>query len=159
MHLWFASGAFAGPSVTVVENDGMVRASVVVGAPYAEVLAMVRDPSETAAMSPEGTFQVAPAAAGCFDIEFTARTWLASVWHRSLSCPTSSGMRMSLVESDTFRALSSEWAVRSLSTGTEVSYTYRADLAVPVPAWIVRRATREAIVDLMLRVAARFDTG
>jgi hypothetical protein len=147
--------ALAG-DVAVEEVGDLVRATVVVAAPISDVLALIRNPTATAALCDQGDFTVAPAANGCFDVSFALEHSLVAVAYRALSCPTASGMRTELVQSDTFRTLDSEWTVRPVAAGTEISYSYRAELSLPLPGWLVRRSTLGEISSVMDALAARF---
>jgi hypothetical protein len=147
--------ALAG-DIAVEEVGDLVRATVVVAAPVSDVLALIRNPTATASLCDQGDFTVAPAENGCFDVSFALQQGLVAVAYRALSCPTASGMRTELVQSDTFRKLNSEWTVRPVAAGTEIAYSYRAELSLPLPSWLVRRSTLGEISNVMDELAARF---
>lgn len=157
MIAWTAIAGWAVDPVTLSEVGGSFRATVVVAAPLADVLVLIQNPQATAALASDGEFTVSPVGGGCFRVNFELDSWLTSFGYLALSCPTPTGMRAELIASDTFRALQSEWRVRSVEGGTEVAYAFSAELDLPLPGWMIRRATRNEITAVMNRLVARLE--
>lgn len=151
----FASVFAATPSVTT-DDAGVVHARMVVAAPPAEVLALVRDPDALHRLSDEGSTVTNTPDGSCYRIAYALDTPIATVAYTARGCPTPTGFETKLEHSDSFRAMTSRWSVREVPDGSEVSYTYAADVSLPVPGFIVRRSTHSAIAKVMTKVAAAF---
>lgn len=152
--LAFALAAAAAPAV-FTDAAGVVRATVTVPAPPEQALALVRDPLATHRLGGgEGQLTATPAS-GCLDLGYRLDNPIATVAYTAKACPTPGGLRTDLVRSDSFRALKSEWVVRAVPGGSELTYTYSADLNVPAPDWMIRRRTESSITAMMTAVAAK----
>lgn len=156
MFIWLVVRGWAAEPEVSTDDAGVVHARVVVSAPVADVLALVRDPQAMHALGGDGSVLKSTPDAPCFRIDYALETTIANVAYVARACPTARGFKTDLVSSESFRSMSSEWTVQEVPAGTEVVYTYRADVALPVPGFIVRRGTQSAITKMMTRVAARF---
>lgn len=152
--MWLWSAALAAP--LVVENGDAIRVTVVVPAPLADVLAVIRDPRQTTALYGRGEFQLVPRADGCFDQRFADDYGIMSVSYLALACPNPAGATTLLVQSDSYSEMAFGWEGRAVADGTEIAYWYRAALNAPIPRWMVRRSVRSASVELVERLAERF---
>lgn len=156
--MWlFSASAVAAPP-TIIENGDEIRVSVVVQAPLDRVLGFLRDPRNPAALY-DGKITFAAREDGCFDQRFEASYGVMAVSYLALTCPTASGTRSQLVQSDSFEDLAFRWEAVPLDSGIEIAYTYRGVLKLPIPKWMVRRSTRNATVELVERVAATLTQG
>jgi carbon monoxide dehydrogenase subunit G len=155
--MWFLSrlASAADPQVEM-DEAGVVRATAVVSAPPEQVLALLRDPASLHAVSGDEGKMSAVLNAGCFDVSYELDEVLADVQYTARACPTATGMRSDVVKSNVFRRMYSEWRVREVAGGTELSYEYKAELSLPVPDWMVRKRTKGAIAEMMARVASKF---
>lgn len=154
---WIAV-ATAGAPVVATDASGIVRARAVVSASSSEVLALVRDPSTMHAISGDsGTLTSVPSGS-CFAISYHRSSVMGPIAYTSRACPTAQGIRSELVESETFRQMTSEWTVRATPAGTEISYIYQADVSLAVPTFLLRRSTEAAITEMMTHLVARLDS-
>jgi hypothetical protein len=156
MSLWMVSFAVAAPPISLVENGDELRVSAVVDAPLDAVVEFLRDPRLPAALSDTGDVHIVPRADGCFDHTFHMSYGVLALGYFAQSCPTASGSSTRLVSSDSFRELAFRWDARTVPTGTEISYTYRAVLDLPLPDWVIRQSTRKATIKVVERVAEQF---
>lgn len=153
---WVAA-ALAGEPVLETDAQGVVRGTVVVSAPLDRTLALVRDPARVLAVSGDGgTLRTAPDG-DCLVLDYALDTLFADVAYRARGCPTDAGFRAELVESRSFRAMRYEWSARATPDGTELRYEYHADVALPVPSFVVRQQTERALRDTLRRVGAALD--
>ncbi len=145
----------AEPSVATNEA-GVVHAVAVVPRPPGEVLAFIQDPNAVHAASGDAGKLKAVPNAGCYDVTYTLANVVANVSYLAHACPTQNGFRSDVVESPTFRSQKAEWSVRPVAGGAEVTYVYEADIALPLPKWLIRHRTESAIRAMMTRIAAKF---
>ena len=144
----------AAPTVSTDAN-GVVHATAIVAAPPEKPLALISDPLAMHAIGTgDGTLTATPNNA-CFDLRYRYEATLATVAYTARACPTSTGFRTDLVQSDSFAAMSSEWVVRAVPGGTELVYTYRQDLNIPVPDWMIRKRTEASVTTLMTGLVAK----
>jgi hypothetical protein len=154
--MWWIPQAWAAAPVTYVEEAGVVRASVVVPVALDVVVPYLRNPHETVKLSHDGQFTVKDRPDGCWDYAFEANYGWIGVSYEALSCPTATGQDAKMVKSESFTEMAFQWSARTVPTGTEVTYTYKAVSTLPVPAWMMRRSTKSSIVGVMERFAARY---
>lgn len=155
--MWILSltASFAGEPVISTDDSGVVRATALVAAPPADALKLIRDPLAIHALSSdEGALKSQPDG-DCFALSYERSSPFGVVTYRARACPTASGMRSDLVQSDSFRSMTSVWTVKETAQGTEISYLYDADLSIAVPSFLVRRSTESAITKMMARIVAR----
>lgn len=145
------------PEVTT-DDAGVVRASVVVSATPSEALALLRDPEAMHRLSQDGSTLASTPDGSCFRIDYALDTAVGDVAYTGRGCPTATGFETKLVKSESFRSMTSVWTVREVPAGTEVSYVYQADVALPVPGFIVRRSTQSAITKVITKVAAALES-
>lgn len=154
-----ASAGDAAPIEAVSDAAGEVTTRALTAASAAEALALVRDPLLVHRISgDDGVLTAAPASelgAGCLRLTYARTSLVGKVAYTAKACPTDNGIRCDLLDSSTFRAMSSQWTVRDVPGGAELTYVYRADVALPVPAFIVRRSTEAAVAEMMTRVVER----
>lgn len=149
---WFVPALAAEVSVA---PDGAMTSTVVVSASAEAALALLRDPLAVHTLSADpGTLRATPDGA-CTRIAYERSTFVGPVAYTARGCPTESGYRTDLTESASFSRMTTEWRVRPVPGGAEVTYRYDADVTAPVPDFIVRRSTVAAVGDLMDRLVAR----
>ncbi|MEQ1502338.1 MAG: SRPBCC family protein [Myxococcota bacterium] len=156
--VWVVPSPAAEPTVST-DDAGVVRATAIVSAPVADALALVRDPDAVHRLSGDGATLTATPDGGCYRLAYALDTAIADVAYTARACPTADGFRSDLTESEAFRSMASEWTVRAVPGGTELTYVYRADVALPLPRFVIRRSTERAITEMMARVVARLDGG
>ncbi len=153
--LAFALAASAAAPAVSTDANGVVHATAVVSASPEKALALIRDPMAMHALGTgEGTLTATPSNA-CFDVRYLYETTLATVAYTARGCPTATGFRTDLVQSDSFAAMSSEWVVRAVPGGTELAYTYRQDLNLPVPDWMIRKRTEASVTAVITGLIAK----
>lgn len=148
------SGAFASEGQVRTEADGTVRGELVVPVPLSEALAVLQDPLVMHQLSRDGgELRVTPGTA-CSVLEYELGGMIP-VHYTARGCRTSAGFRTEVVDSRTFKSMVSEWQAQPVPEGTALVYTWKADLAIPVPAFVVRPSTEAAIQRLLEGVAGR----
>lgn len=156
--------AFAGdaaPIEAVSDDAGVVTTRALTAASSERALALIRDPALVHRISgDDGVLTATPASelgAGCVRLTYARSSLVGKVAYTAKACPTAAGIRCDLIDSTTFRAMSSEWTVREAPGGAELTYVYHADVALPVPAFVIRRSTEAAVAEMMTRVVERLD--
>ena len=134
---------------------GTVHASAVVPATPAVALALVRDPVAVLKLSGEAGTLAAKPTATCYDVAYALENILINVAYTARACQTVTGVRSQLVQSDSFKQMSTEWTVREVPGGSELVYTYTAELNVPVPNWLIRKRTEASIATMMQAVVGK----
>ncbi len=131
--------AFAVEPVTTVSENGTVEVRTLVSASEAEIRALLSDPMASARLAP-GFMSMSTAPQGaCLHLNVAVAGPLDAISYTALRCPTATGWRTSLLESDTLTAMDAEWSVTPRADGTEVVYRLRSDVSMPVPSFLVRR--------------------
>lgn len=156
--MWMFTAALAAPALNVVQSGDAVTVTTVVPAPVADVQAFLRDPRWLVEASKAGQLAFTPRADGCFDQRFSASYGIMAVGYTALTCPTDTGAKTTLVSSDSFSDLAIGWDARPSASGTQISYTYRAVMDVPIPSWVIRRFARSESEDIVGKLVARFST-
>lgn len=131
--------AFADEPTTTVSDNGTVEVRTVVSVPEAQVRALLADPMASARLAP-GFVSMSTAPEGnCLHLNMAVSGPMSDIEYTALRCPTATGWRTSLLQSDTLTAMVAEWSVAPKGGGTEVVYRLRSDVKMPVPRFLVRR--------------------
>lgn len=148
----------ADPSVSV-GSDGTIVARVHVPANEAQVREALSDPVKAGQLSPE-VLSVASTPSGTCEV-VTVQT--QGAWdplnYRGMRCPTETGWRTTLLDSDDFSALDVEWKLVAAEGGTDVEYRVKTEVDLAVPQSLVRkgmeRSARNTLLSLLERVVGR----
>jgi hypothetical protein len=153
---WGLAAASEGRVAT--EADGTVRGELVVNVTVEEALALLQDPQAMHQLSGDGgALRVSPGP-DCAGLEYQLGG-VIPVHYKARGCKTAGGFRTEVIESRTFKSMVAEWRAQPTAEGTALVYTWKADLAIPVPAFVVRRSTEAAIQRLLDGLAARLKRG
>jgi len=134
--LWWVFGAAlaAEPQVSI-GDDGLLHGAMVIEAPPEAVLAVLEDAERMAGWSKDvlAFDPVGEPAGGCQVYAGKTRGLWSPLTYKTKRCRTTEGFRDTLVESDSFSVMSSEWKVRARGDHTAVDYTGDLELSFPVP--------------------------
>jgi len=150
--------AFATDSEVEVEVDaaGAVVGRMFVPAPAADVREVVGDPVALGRLSPD-VVSVSPEQSGpCVNVTTETKGLFRTLFMKSRRCPTVDGWQDSLVQSDDFSAYSSQWSLREVAGGTEVTVRTYTEVDLPVPTSVVqghqKRSVGEVLENLLYKV-------
>ena len=155
--LLVASSATAGPDSAafqaIIDDDGAVIGTVTVASPPDAARAKVTDPAWVASVGDDSTsVKVSAQDGGCSILDYVSEHPIATATYRVRQCPTATGVSATLVESDSFSTYEQSWSVTPDGTGSALRYRLNVVSTLPVPKWIVRKATRGSVERLMQRV-------
>lgn len=132
-------------STPTVEADGTVRIEMMVSSTPAEVRAILEDPVRACKLSPDVATATRGATSGpCTELNVSARAPGSTLDYRSSRCRTATGWRESLVESDAFTRMDSEWTVESTEAGTKVVLRVRTAVT-GLPDFLVRSSVTRSV--------------
>lgn len=148
--------AWAGDVDVTVDDDGTVLGRVELSAPVDEVRSLLGDPermnrvlkseSQTE-ISQQGdcilqkTHQPHPIAA----VDFVIRT-----------CPTTTGWKTTLVESDDIERMDVEWKLAPMASGTAVTYSLDVESTMVLPDFVERGALKRSATKTLEALVAHF---
>lgn len=137
--------------------DDAVAAEGLVQADPAQVRALLADYSQIAAMSPELLeYRVEPAPP-CSLVHITTKGLSAPMHYTVRRCPTETGFRETLVESDGgVEQMVTEWTVAPAEEGSRVRLTVLARVA-HVPQILVNQGTRRSIGNLVRKIGEKLN--
>ena len=155
--LLFALGSRANEPVADISTSATVLHQYL-DATETDVRAILADARTSTELAPEVlNVQEAPSGS-CSLLDVTTRGPGSPMHYRALRCPTAWGWRTSLVSSDDFHSLETEWHVTPTRSGTAVTYRVQGELKKPIPEFLVRRglerSARATLENLRDRIAA-----
>lgn len=137
-------------------SDGSVQVRTVIAAGDAtpeEIRAIVLDPVRCGQLVPDVVrTEVVARRGACEELVTTTRVPGSTLDYRSLRCRTQEGSQESLIESDYMTSFRSEWEVRQVEGGTEVTIRIRTTLNLPVPSAMVRMGLQTSMKTTMLNL-------
>jgi hypothetical protein len=147
--------AAAAPEVRV-DDDGFVRATVVLDASPSEVRALLADGAAMAETSPEVLDARATTAGTCERLDLDVRGLFTPFSVTTLRCPTADGWTERLLDARVFTAWDARWTLAPLADGrTRVDAAIRTEVALPVPASLVQARTAASLRRSLDRLVAR----
>lgn len=153
---WLAASALAfGADPTITQlADHKVLGAIVVAVPVEQVRAVLADPRNIARIDNNGTSVKLLGDRGrCQAIRTTVDNPIASISYDAEVCPIHDGWHTRLVLSDDLRAFESTWQVRAHGNGqTQVQYEVRTIPDLPIPQFIVDRATRSSVDSMLVKM-------
>lgn len=151
MLLWFTI-ASAAPTVTMTD-DNYFRGRIEVTADPATVRALIADPVKLSQIDASGTqVEVVERQGECVVIKSVSANAIKTVEYKTRQCPTSTGVEGKLVESNAFKAYRNEYVVTPTANGTRIEYQLDMDANVMVPQFVINRATRKGVENLLSRL-------
>ena len=161
MPLWvgFVLLARADDPTVATEADGTLVGRIFVPADESVVRSFLANPIDAIRLSPEVTEAQSTAEGGCAVVTVEAQGPWDALHYRARLCPTESGWRSTLLESEDFQRLDVEWQLEPTSGGTAVEYRVRSEIDLGIPQFLVRggteRSIRGTLLALVHRVAGR----
>lgn len=145
----------ADPTInTTNTSDGGVEVQMVIPATEAQVRAALADPVQAGRFTPDVVgVRVVQVQGNCDDVVTTTRVMGATMDYRSMRCHTSNGIKDTLIESSFMESYSTEWSLRTVEGGTEVTLHIRNILNLPVPTAIVRAGMASSMKTTLLNLA------
>lgn len=142
------------------DADGMARVFVVVPDGELAVRAALFDPEAAAALPPEVLAVHTIATGKCVTLGVTVKGAWDPLRYTTQRCPTVTGYRYQLLQSDTITRYEAEWSLLPhVGGGTEVTYRIRTEVDLPVPNSIIRQnvliSAKDTVLALIKRVTAR----
>lgn len=132
--------ALAQDPTETVDPSGIVTVACTVAAPEATVREALSDPVAVAYWSGQTLSAVATPSGPCAKLGMKVSGAFSPIHLDVLSCPTRTGWKLSLLESDTVTSFGAEWTVQAVDAShTRVSYAVHSDVNLPVPDSLVRK--------------------
>lgn len=151
------TGAERVPEVTL--TNGLVTGRLVLDAPLARVRAVLADSASVAAHSPDVLGATAALDGACDRVDLRVRGLFAPFTVTTARCQRADGWSERLVESSVFSVWQGDWTLTEVSGGTEVVYTIRTELDLPVPRSLVEHRTVRALEHNLAALADAVDAG
>ena len=154
----FTSSAHAGDPVVQVEDSGVVVGRIVVDAPRDQVLTEV--PNMSASTNDPAVLSVSFTPDGpCRNYLRKTKGLWSPLQMQTRLCPTATGWREFLTQSDDFDAYTVEWNLSDRGNGTTVELRVHSDPNIAVPAALVRQnmvgSVRGTLLDLLQRMVSK----
>ena len=146
------------PSVTQ-QPDHKVAGRVVVAASVETVRAALADPRTIARIDNNGTqVQLLGEEGRCTRTRTTVANPIASIAYESTVCPIAGGWHTRLLRSDDLKEFESTWRVVGRADGqTEIHYEVRTIPDLPIPQFVVDRATRASVHSMLINMRVHFE--
>lgn len=147
------------PSVTVDQSGSVVVGRTLLAAPSAQVKKAIQQVS-AAEMSSPSVLDVTKIRDGaCEQITRKTRGVFSPLVMNTRRCPTQTGWREFLVQSDDFNAYEMNWVVREgVAGGTQVELHVKTELSLGVPQSLVNAAgvksVRQTLEDVLRNLLA-----
>ena len=153
MLTWLAI-AQAAPTVTMTD-DNYFRGTIEVAADPKTVRTLHADPVAVSKIDASGTeVTVLERQGECVVIESVSANAIKTVRYKTRQCPTSTGIEGKLVEGNAFKSYRNEYIVTPTDKGSRIEYQLDLVADVMVPQFVINRATRKGVVNLLSRLEA-----
>jgi len=158
--LWLSVASSTEPTVQQLA-DHKVSGTVIVAAPLERVQSVLSDPRYIAKIDDNGTVvTILGNKAACQSIRTTVDNPIASISYDAEVCPIAGGWRTRLVQSDDLQAFESTWKLSAAEDGkTTVQYDVRTIPDIPVPQFVVDRATRSSVHSMLVKLRKHLEDG
>ncbi|MFK7930797.1 MAG: hypothetical protein AB8H79_21620 [Myxococcota bacterium] len=156
MWMFLAIAALAGPPSVAVQSDGSVIGTAELDVSAEVIRANLSDPLWLPTVDGGGTVVVVEGTEGpCLRLKSTSPSSVMTVKYRTKRCPTSTGFRSTLIDSNAFKSYTTSWVFKDIGNGkSTATYTIMANSSLWVPEGIVRRQTRLGIERMLTNVQA-----
>jgi hypothetical protein len=139
------------------EEPGTIITRLLVPAPVGQVQAVLDDPHLFAAFTPDVQELVVQARGRCKLLTFRSRGFIEPFRYSTQRCPSASGWRETLLESDSFTRYDADIALEPSAEGTHIIYKLSVGLDIPVPDIVISknvkrsaRLTMQALRDMII---------
>ncbi len=151
-----AGGDEARPDISYSE-DGAVVAALTLPYPESQVRQILADPIGSANLNPDVISVQVESRSRCDNLFTRTRGLLHSLTFRSRRCPTAKGWSESLVQSEDFLSMESEWAISETPQGTRIVLKVVTVLTFPVPEVLLKRGVLHSVKSMMNNLVARLE--
>jgi hypothetical protein len=152
---WLAGMAVGGEAVEHVDEDGAVTMTEVVPASPESLRSVLADPLVARSLSTELVSLELLSQGSCATLRATVGSPWVPVSYTYERCPTATGFRERLLESDTMNTYEVDWRLVPEGAGTRLSYTVRVDTKLPMPRSYLLSRTRASMRTAIERLLAR----
>lgn len=142
--------------MTVTQNE--YRGTFTSPMAPADVRRLVGDPVWVAETDGTGTTVRAEPDGSCVLGHATSPSAFKTVVYTVRHCPTDTGWKGTLVDSNAFDTYGVLWEVEPQEGGSRVSYTLTMTTSLPIPNWVISGTTRRGVEHLLARVEAALTT-
>ncbi len=155
MWAWILAAWAAEPSVAF-GDDGLLKASMEIGAPADAVRAVLADAPRVARWSPDvlGMDAVSPVDGECRDFKLTTKGLWNPLSYVIRRCATAGGFSERLVSSETFTRVQADWTITPTAAGCRVDYLGGVEVNLPVPKAMLQKAQTSSMASTLKRLAA-----
>jgi carbon monoxide dehydrogenase subunit G len=140
------------------EEPGTIVTRLLVPAPVHEVQAILDDPYTFVAFTPDVQSMDVQTRGRCKLLRFQSRGLFESLHYSTQRCPSASGWRETLLESDSFTRYDADIALLPEGDGTQIVYRLSVGIDLPVPDVVISknvkrsaRLTMQALSDMLVR--------
>lgn len=155
MILLISIAALAGAPEVVVGKDGGVVGVADLAVRPDVIQRHLSDPTWLPTVDGGGTTVVLDGMDGsCQLLTSTSPSSVMTVEYKTRRCPTKTGFKSTLRESNAFKSYTTSWTFEPTPTGTRATYRIDANSSLWVPEAIVRRQTRIGIERMLTNVQA-----
>lgn len=143
------TAALAASPDSVIE-DGVVIGTVELAVPVDEMVRRIGDPTWVVTVDGGNTSAALVSTDGpCLVADYVVVSTLATARFRVRQCRSAEGFTGELVSSDMFERYHTRWVVDGDSTRSRLRYEVDTVTRLPLPAFIIRAATRGSVRKLM----------
>ena len=137
---------------TTIETreDGRIHVLSHSSAAMDALLGLLHQPQTMSVVDPSVTVKVIGAQGGCSEIEYITKGWLSDLTSEILFCPTPSGLKLSLISSDSLNSYDAWWSLTPTEQGTAIHYSIAADARF-IPQWLVHRQLSNQLREFFAR--------
>lgn len=154
LSLTLSAQAIEKPTATV-QPDGSVRVEVILPVEPSAVNRVLQDPVKCGRFTPDVVgVQVVGQRENCMETVTSTRGPGSTIDYRSLRCQTSTGVRDTLVSSESYDIYRSEWKLEAVEGGTRVILTSHVSLSLPIPDFAVRAAMQQSMPVTMMNLVS-----
>lgn len=155
-----AAPALAADKPTIsVQDDGSIIARMLVDAPVLDVRRIIPDVQVDASLYTNVLTVKSTAEGDCRKVHRTTRGLLTPLSMNTRFCPTPTGWREYLVQSEDYSAYDVEWTVEQRGTQAEIAVHVRSDVNLFVPDALVRTGTIQGVNESFLAILKRLLAG
>lgn len=152
--------AIAAEPTTTVDSGGTVQVECFVAASESEVRALITDPHVAAKLTPDILAIKTLTKGECLTLGVTVTGAWDPLTYTSQRCPTATGFKYKLLQSDDITAYEAEWKLEPQTDGgTKVTYRIKTEIDLPVPQSLVRKgviaSAKETIQHLIEKLARK----
>jgi len=140
-----------------IQTDGSVVVTCTVQQTEADVRDVLRDGATASRLSPDVIDVNAAQRGRCEELKVQTRGFLHPFSFRSLRCPTTTGWKETLLTSEDFERVESEWQLSPEAEGTRIVYRIASVVSAPIPQSAVVENVKRSATATMKALIAKLD--